>query len=78
MTTEVPLLVCPLGSKPSSSRTASSSDVPKRTVRTHGGVSEAKVPFILSRPLNDTYKLKAGASTLKSLQIFDFAINGTL
>ena len=47
-------------------------------LRTHGGVSEAKVPFILNRPLNDTYKLKAGASTLKSLQIFDFAINGTL
>jgi phosphonoacetate hydrolase len=47
-------------------------------LRTHGGVSEAKVPFILNRPLNDAYKLKAGSSTLKSYQIFDFAINGTL
>jgi len=47
-------------------------------LRTHGGVSEAKVPFILNRPLNDAYKLKAGTSTLKSYQIFDFAINGTL
>lgn len=47
-------------------------------LRTHGGVSEAKVPFILSVPLNDEYKLKAGAATLKSYQIFDFAINGTL
>ena len=45
-------------------------------LRTHGGVSEAKVPFILSEPLNDDYKLKAGAATLKSYQIFDFAING--
>jgi phosphonoacetate hydrolase len=45
-------------------------------LRTHGGVSEAKVPFILSRPLNDEYKLRAGASTLKSYQIFDYAING--
>ena len=45
-------------------------------LRTHGGVSEAKVPFILSVPLNDEYKLKAGAATLKSYQIFDFAING--
>ena len=45
-------------------------------LRTHGGVSEAKVPFILSAPLNDEYKLKAGAATLKSYQIFDYAING--
>ena len=45
-------------------------------LRTHGGVSEAKVPFILSVPLNDEYKLKAGAATLKSYQIFDFALNG--
>ena len=47
-------------------------------LRTHGGVSEAKVPFIVNRPLNDAYKVKAGLSTLKSYQIFDFAINGTL
>jgi len=45
-------------------------------LRTHGGVSEAKVPFILSAPLNDEYKLKAGAATLKSYQIFEYAING--
>jgi phosphonoacetate hydrolase len=45
-------------------------------LRTHGGLSEAKVPFILSVPLNDEYKLKAGAATLKSYQIFDFALNG--
>ncbi|MEQ1808017.1 MAG: phosphonoacetate hydrolase [Burkholderiaceae bacterium] len=47
-------------------------------LRTHGGVSEAKVPFIVSRPLNDAYKMKAASNTLKSYQIFDFAINGTL
>ncbi len=46
-------------------------------LRTHGGVSEAKVPFILSEPLNDAYRLKAGAATLKSYQLFDFALNGT-
>lgn len=45
-------------------------------LRTHGGVSEAKVPFILSVPLNDEYKLKAGTSTLKSYQVFDYALNG--
>ena len=47
-------------------------------LRTHGGVSEAKVPFILSVPLNDEYKLKAAATTLKSYQIFEYAINGTV
>jgi phosphonoacetate hydrolase len=46
-------------------------------LRSHGGVSEAKVPFILSEPLNDEYRLKAGAATLKSYQVFDFALNGT-
>ncbi len=46
-------------------------------LRTHGGVSEAKVPIVLSDPLNDAYKLKAGVSTLKSYQVFDLAINGT-
>jgi len=46
-------------------------------LRTHGGVSETKVPFIVNRPLNDAYKLKAAGQTLKSWQIFDFAINGT-
>jgi len=45
-------------------------------LRTHGGVSEAKVPIILSEPLNDEYKLKAGVSMLKSYQVFDLAING--
>ena len=34
------------------------------------------MPFILSVPLNDAYKLKAGAATPKSYQIFDFALNG--
>jgi phosphonoacetate hydrolase len=47
-------------------------------LRTHGGVSEAKVPFILNRPLNDTYKARAASVPLKSYQIFDYAINGTL
>jgi phosphonoacetate hydrolase len=46
-------------------------------LRTHGGVSESRVPFILSAPLNDEYKLEAGVATLKSYRIFDFALNGT-
>ena len=40
-------------------------------------MSETKVPFIVNRPLNAEYRLKAGTATLKSYQIFDFAINGT-
>jgi phosphonoacetate hydrolase len=47
-------------------------------LRTHGGVSEAKVPLILNRPLNEAYKRKAASQVLKSWQVFDFAINGTV
>jgi len=47
-------------------------------LRTHGGVSEASVPFVLSRPLNDEYKMKAATEPLKSYRIFDFALNGIL
>ena len=36
----------------------------------------ALVFIILSAPLNDAYRLKAGAATPKSYQIFDFALNG--
>ena len=47
-------------------------------LRTHGGTSEAKVPFILNRPLNDAYRLRAAGESMKSWQVFDYAINGTL
>ncbi len=47
-------------------------------LRTHGGTAEAKVPFILNRPLSDAYKAKAASQPLKSYQLFDYAINGTL
>jgi phosphonoacetate hydrolase len=46
-------------------------------LRTHGGVSEAKVPIILSVPLNEAYRLKAATATPKSWQVFDYALNGT-
>jgi phosphonoacetate hydrolase len=44
-------------------------------LRTHGGVSEARVPFILSEPLGDAYRRKAERSP-RSFEIFDFALNG--
>jgi len=45
-------------------------------LRTHGGVSEAKVPFVLSEPLSDAYRLEAAAGALPSYRIFHFALNG--
>ena len=46
-------------------------------LRTHGGISERDVPFVISRPLNETYRAKAQAGQLKNYNIFEFAINGT-
>ena len=45
-------------------------------LRTHGGVSEARVPFIISEPVTDAYRQKAKAKPLNSYQLFDFALNG--
>lgn len=45
-------------------------------LRSHGAVAEAKVPFILSRPLSTVYRERAARGSLKSHAIFDFAING--
>jgi phosphonoacetate hydrolase len=45
-------------------------------LRSHGGVSERKVPFILNHPLRPEYAAKAAVTPLRSYQIFDFAING--
>ncbi len=45
-------------------------------LRSHGGISEASVPFILNRPLSAAYAKRAAARTLRSYEIFDFAING--
>ncbi|MFQ5994907.1 MAG: phosphonoacetate hydrolase [Acidiferrobacterales bacterium] len=46
-------------------------------LRTHGGVSERRVPFIISEPMNGEYRSRAARRTLKSHEIFEFAINGT-
>ena len=45
-------------------------------LRTHGSTSEAQVPLIFNHPLTTTYKIKAGVSTLKSHQLFDYLLNG--
>ena len=45
-------------------------------LRTHGGVSEARVPIIINRPLNEAYRLRTVGGMLKSYEIFDYALNG--
>lgn len=47
-------------------------------LRSHGAVSEAQVPFIINRPQSERYRQRAATSTLKSHQIFDYALNGTV
>jgi phosphonoacetate hydrolase len=46
-----------------------------RRLRSHGGLSERNVPFILSHPLTADYAARAEAG-LRNYDIFDFAING--
>ena len=45
-------------------------------LRSHGGLAERRVPFILSAPLNDGYAERAASGTVHSYEIFDYAING--
>ena len=45
-------------------------------LRSHGGIAERRVPFILSAPLNPEYVARAESSTVRSYEIFDYAING--
>ena len=44
-------------------------------LRSHGGLAEQRVPFVLSHPLTDAYRAKA-AGPLRNFDIFDFALNG--
>ena len=48
-----------------------------KRLRTHGSLHEAKVPFILSEPLNDIYSRRAKGNTLRSREIFEYSLNGT-
>jgi phosphonoacetate hydrolase len=45
-------------------------------LRSHGGLGEQKVPFLLSRPINAEYRRRAKAGSLHNYDIFDFALNG--
>ena len=45
-------------------------------LRSHGGLGEQKVPFLLSRPINAEYQRRATAGPLHNYDVFDFALNG--
>jgi phosphonoacetate hydrolase len=45
-------------------------------LRSHGGLSEQVVPFVLSQPLTPEYRATAGTRRLRNYDIFDFALNG--
>ena len=47
-------------------------------LRSHGGLMEQRVPFILSRPLNTEYELIAKSRRLRNFHIFEFALNGAM
>jgi phosphonoacetate hydrolase len=45
-------------------------------LRSHGGLGERRVPFILSRPPTAPYRARADSQPLRNYDIFDFALNG--
>ena len=45
-------------------------------LRSHGGLGEQKVPFLLSRPLTAQYRERAKIGRLHNYDIFDFTLNG--
>ena len=45
-------------------------------LRSHGGLGEQRVPFILPRPLTPEYRRIATTRRLRNFDIFDFALNG--
>jgi phosphonoacetate hydrolase len=48
----------------------------RHRLRSHGGLDEQKVPFLLSRPLNQIYRRRTESGPLHNYDIFDFALNG--
>jgi phosphonoacetate hydrolase len=47
-------------------------------LRSHGGLAEQPVPFMLSRPLTPEYRRVAESRRLRNFDIFEFALNGTV
>ena len=53
------------------------SELKGNRLRSHGGLAERYVPFIVSEPLDDEYRRRSRAGTINSYEIFEYAINGT-
>ncbi|QPB24511.1 phosphonoacetate hydrolase [Rhizobium sp. 007] len=45
-------------------------------LRSHGGLAEQKVPFLISHALNEDYARGANEMQLRNFDIFDFVLNG--
>lgn len=45
-------------------------------LRTHGGIAEARVPFIVSRPMTDAFARRAESRPPRTYEVFDYALNG--
>jgi phosphonoacetate hydrolase len=45
-------------------------------LRSHGGLSEQPVPFMVSKPLNKKYQAIVEERRIRNFDIFDFALNG--
>ena len=45
-------------------------------LRSHGGLGEQRVPFLLSRPLKPSYRQRTQDRPLRNYDIFDFVLNG--
>lgn len=45
-------------------------------LRTHGGVTEAQVPFVLSEPVDEKYLRRREGARPHSYELFDYALNG--
>ena len=52
------------------------SELEGHRLRSHGGLSESRVPFVLSAPLNGKYAARAAAGGIRNYEIFDYALNG--
>ena len=47
-----------------------------RRLRSHGGLSEQHMPFLISAPLNAEYQAKAGRGDIRNFDIYDYLLNG--
>ena len=47
-----------------------------RRLRSHGGLSEQHMPFLVSAPLNAAYRAKAQRGNIRNFDMFDYVLNG--